>query len=66
MHLKGDVCVSWFVHCISIYMYMYTCIYGRVSYRIFCLGGGGEVFSHGSTKHVNEGGSGGIPPGKNF
>ena len=37
----------------------------RVSYRIFCWGGG-NVFSHASTKHVNVGGSGGIPPRKMF
>ena len=36
----------------------------RVSYRIFLLGGG-NVFSHASTKHANVGGSGGIPPQEN-
>ena len=43
----------------SLHLYMLA----RVSYRIFCLGG---EFSRASNKHVNAGGSGGIPPGNIF
>ena len=41
------------------YMYMYTCTGFHTG---FFAWGGGNVFSHASTKHVNVGGSGGIPP----
>ena len=46
-----------------LFTWNYICIAG---FHTGFFAWGGNVFSHASTKHVNVGGSGGIPPKKIF
>ena len=50
----------------GVYIRKYGTCAGFHTRFVYLVEGGGEVFSHASMKHVNVGGSGGIPPGKVF